>query len=65
MSSFVPATTYNHSDYSAANLIWNPLGSSLNVGAEFFYGWRQLRNGSKEKAGRDIMFNVTDFAAAP
>lgn len=47
VSAFVPATTYNHSDYGAVNLIWNPFGSSLNVGAEVLYGWQQLQNGSK------------------
>jgi len=47
VSAFVPATTYNHSDYSAVNLIWNPFGSSLHMGAEVLYGWQQLQNGSK------------------
>jgi DcaP outer membrane protein len=47
VSAFVPATTYNHSDYGAVNLIWNPFGSSLHMGAEVLYGWQQLQNGSK------------------
>jgi hypothetical protein len=47
ISTFVPATTYNHSDYGAVNLIWNPFGSSLHMGAEVLYGWQQLQNGSK------------------
>ena len=47
LSAFVPTTTYNHSDYSAANLIWNPFGSSLNMGAEVLYGWLQRQDGSK------------------
>jgi len=46
-SVFVPATTYNHSDYGAVNLIWNPFGSSLHMGGEVLYGWQQLQNGSK------------------
>jgi hypothetical protein len=44
-------TTYNHSTYTAANLIWNPLGS-LNVGAEFLYGWTMLKNGQRANAPR-------------
>jgi hypothetical protein len=47
VSAFVPATTYNHSDYSAVNLIWNPFGSSLHMGAEVLYGWQELQNGRK------------------
>lgn len=47
LSAFVPATTYNHSEYGAANLIWNPFMSSLNVGAEVLYGWQELQNGNK------------------
>jgi len=35
---------FNHSNYSAVNLIWNPYGS-LNVGAEFLYGGQVLQNG--------------------
>lgn len=54
---FVPGNTYNHSDYSAANLIWNPFGSSLNVGTEFLYGWQELKNGSKGDAPR-IQFSA-------
>jgi hypothetical protein len=50
------ATTYNHSTYTAANLIWNPYGS-LNVGAEFLYGWTMLQNGQKANAPR-IQFSA-------
>ena len=39
-------TPYNHSTYTAANLIWNPYGS-LNVGAEFLYGWVVRQDGQK------------------
>lgn len=56
VSAFVPSTTYNHSDYGAANLIWNPFGSSLNMGAEVLYGWQQLQNGSK---GDDTRFQFS------
>jgi hypothetical protein len=47
LSAFVPGKTYNHSDYSGGNLIWNPFSSSLNMGAEVLYGWQQLQNGTK------------------
>jgi len=57
LSVFVSGTTYNHSDYSAANLIWNPFGSSLNMGAEFLYGWQMRQDGSKGNAPR-IQFSA-------
>ena len=50
------ATTYNHATYTAANLIWNPVGS-LNVGAEFLYGWAMDQNGQKANAPR-IQFSA-------
>src|SRR5437899_12720642 len=37
-------TTYNHATYTGTNLIWNPYGT-INVGAEFLYGWTMLQNG--------------------
>ncbi len=49
-------TTYNHASYTGANLIWNPYGS-LNVGAEFLYGWTMLQNGQKANAPR-IQFSA-------
>jgi len=49
-SSATPAT-YNHATYTAANLIWNPYGS-LNVGAEFLYGWAMKESGLKANAPR-------------
>jgi hypothetical protein len=48
--------TYNHATYTAANLIWNPFGS-LNVGAEFLYGWAVEQDGEKANAPR-IQFSV-------
>jgi hypothetical protein len=39
-------TSYNHATYTGTNLIWNPAGS-LNIGAEFLYGWKMLQNGGK------------------
>jgi type II secretory pathway pseudopilin PulG len=47
-SSFHP---YNHGTYSGTNLIWNPYGS-LNVGAEFLYGWVVRQDGQKANAPR-------------
>ena len=38
------SSTYNHATYTGTNLIWNPIGS-MNVGAEFLYGWKMLQNG--------------------
>lgn len=49
-------TTYNHATYLASNLIWNPYGS-LNVGAEFLYGWAMDQNGLKANAPR-IQFSA-------
>jgi hypothetical protein len=56
-TNLTPNTTYNHGVYTATNLIWNPFQSSLNVGAEFLYGWRQLQNGAKGNAPR-IQFSA-------
>jgi hypothetical protein len=49
-------TTYNHATYTGANLIWNPAGS-LNLGAEFLYGWTMEQNGQKANAPR-IQFSA-------
>jgi len=50
------AATYNHGTYTGANLIWNPYGS-LNIGAEFLYGWAMEENGLKANAPR-IQFSA-------
>ena len=55
-TSLAAASTYNHGTYSGANLIWNPYGS-LNVGAEFLYGWVMDQNGLKANAPR-IQFSA-------
>jgi hypothetical protein len=39
-------TPYNHGTYTASNIIWNP-GGSLNIGAEFLYGWVVRQDGKK------------------
>lgn len=54
--SFASATNFNHSTYTGSNLIWNPIGS-LNVGAEFLYGWTMLQSGQKANAPR-IQFSA-------
>ena len=48
--------TYNHATYTGSNLIWNPFGS-LNIGAEFLYGWAMKQNGLKANAPR-IQFSA-------
>jgi hypothetical protein len=50
------AATYNHGTYTGANLIWNPYGS-LNLGAEYLYGWAMEQNGLKSNAPR-IQFSA-------
>jgi hypothetical protein len=50
------ATTYNHATYTGTNLIWNPYGS-LNIGAEFLYGWVMRQDGQKANAPR-IQFSA-------
>jgi hypothetical protein len=50
------ASAYNHATYTGGNLIWNPYGS-LNVGAEFLYGWAMDQNGLKANAPR-IQFSA-------
>lgn len=54
-SSAAPGT-FNHATYTGSNLIWNPYGS-LNVGAEFLYGWAMDQNGLKANAPR-IQFSA-------
>ncbi len=50
-TNLAPTTAYNHATYTGTNLIWNPYGT-LNVGAEFLYGWTMLQNGLKANAPR-------------
>jgi hypothetical protein len=49
-------SVYNHGTYTATNIIWNPYGS-LNVGAEFLYGWVVRQDGQKANAPR-IQFSA-------
>ena len=55
-TSLAAASTYNHGTYAGANVIWNPYGS-LNIGAEFLYGWAVEQNGGKANAPR-IQFSA-------
>jgi hypothetical protein len=54
-ASAAPAT-YNHATYTGSNVIWNPFGS-LNIGAEFLYGWAMEQSGLKANAPR-IQFSA-------
>ena len=55
-TAFQPDSTFHKSNYTAGNLIWNPVGS-LNVGSEFLYGWVTNRDNSTRNAPR-IMFTA-------
>lgn len=50
-TAFQSANTYHNSMYASANLIWNPVGS-MDVGAEFLYGWVQNKSGATASAPR-------------
>ncbi len=52
---FQSPDTYRKSTYSGINLIWNPIGS-LDVGAEFVYGWVENKSGANADAPR---FRIT------
>jgi hypothetical protein len=54
-TAFQAANTYHRSTYSSVNLIWNPVGS-LDVGAEFLYGWVQEKSGA---TANDPRFQIT------
>jgi len=55
-----PGSTFHQSDYSAANIIWNPFGS-LNVGTEFLYGWITKMDNSKANVPRFIFSAKYNF----
>jgi hypothetical protein len=50
-TAFQSASTYHRSTYSSANLIWNAVGS-LDLGAEFIYGWVKEKGGAKANTPR-------------
>jgi hypothetical protein len=45
-------STFHDSTYTAANFIWNPKQSSLNIGLELIYGEQHLVDGLKGSATR-------------
>jgi hypothetical protein len=55
-----PDSSYHQSDYSAANLIWNPVGS-LNIGTEFLYGWFVEKDKSSASAPRFMLSAKYNF----
>jgi hypothetical protein len=55
-TSLEPNSAFHRSQYTAANLIWNPFGS-LNVGSEFLYGSLVEKNNGHADAPR-IMFSA-------
>ncbi len=57
---FQPGSAFHQSNYSSTNLIWNPLGS-LNVGAEFVYGWVVKKDGSSGNAPRLMLSAKYNF----
>jgi hypothetical protein len=50
-TAFQSGDIYHKSSYSSANLVWNPVGS-LDLGAEFIYGWVQNKGGASANAPR-------------
>lgn len=55
-----PGSAFHQSNYSAANIIWNPFGS-LNVGGEFLYGWIVKRDNSSANAPRFMLSAKYNF----
>jgi hypothetical protein len=45
-------TSFHISDYTAVNLIWNPAGTSFNMGIEYLYGRQELNTGEWGDAHR-------------
>jgi len=56
-------SAFHQSNYSAANIIWNPFGS-LNVGAEFLYGWVVKKDKSSANAPRFMLSAKYNFVKA-
>jgi hypothetical protein len=59
-----PPTSYHQSDYSAANIIWNPIGS-LDVGTEFLYGWLVQKDKASANAPRFMLSAKYNFVKMP
>ena len=62
-TNFEPGTVFHQSNYAATNVIWNVVGS-LNVGAEFLYGWVVEKNGSTGNAPRLMLSAKYSFVKA-
>src|SRR5262245_23676878 len=50
-TAFQPKTTDHKSQYGSVNMIWNPFGS-LEIGAQYHYGWKDLKDGQSGNASR-------------
>jgi hypothetical protein len=57
---FQGGSVFHQSNYSAGNIIWNAIGS-LNIGAEFLYGWRVNKDGSSANAPRIMLSAKYNF----
>lgn len=53
-------SSFHQSNYSAANLIWNPLGS-VNVGGEVLYGWIVKENNTRANDTRFLFSAKYNF----
>jgi hypothetical protein len=62
-TTFQPGTVFHQSNYTAANLIWNVVGS-LHVGTEFLYGWVVKKDGSSGNVPRLMLSAKYNFVKA-
>src|SRR3954464_1628280 len=62
-TTFQPGTVFHQSNYTAANLIWNVVGS-LHVGTEFLYGWVVKKDGSTGNVPRLMLSAKYNFVKA-
>jgi DcaP outer membrane protein len=61
---FQGGSVFHQSNYSAGNIIWNAIGS-LNIGAEFLYGWRVNKDGTSANAPRIMLSAKYNFVKSP
>ena len=54
-TAFQAGNTYHEGSYASGNLIWRAVGS-LDLGAEFIYGWVENKSGARANAPR---FQIT------
>lgn len=50
-TTFQPGNTYHEGAYASGNLIWRAVGT-LDLGAEFIYGWVENKSGARANAPR-------------